>query len=89
MSLSVYVGTPLNESHWLSDTVKLQCFHREEMAPVYVGSVGDGRSEAFYALGDMAQWFMEMGVDMHDPIWDFIDELATEELADAAESDDA
>lgn len=89
MLLTACADTPLNESHWISDTVKLQCFHREDTFPVYVGAVGDGRSEAFYALGDLAQWFMEMGVDMQDPIWDFIDELANEELTDAAEPDDA
>lgn len=89
MSLTVYGVMPLNETHWISDDVKLQCFYRENTVPVYVGAVGDGRSEAFYALGDMAQWFMEMGVDMQDPIWEFIDQLATEELTDAAEPDDA
>jgi hypothetical protein len=89
MSLTVYAGTPLNESHWISDTVALQCFDRDGHPPVYVGSMGDGKSEAFYALGDLAHWFMEMGLDMQDPIWDFIDQLATQELADATESDDA
>lgn len=89
MSLTVYAVTPLNESSWISDTVKLQCFHREDQVPVYVGAVGEGKSEAFYSLGDMAHYFMEMGLDMQDPIWNFIDELAQLELADASESDDA
>lgn len=85
MSLTVYDAMPMRESHWLSDTAKLQCFYRFDEPPVYVGAVGDGKSEAFYCLGDMAHWFMEMGLPMDDPIWDFIDQLATDELEDASE----
>lgn len=85
----VSAAIPMNESHWISDTARLQYYYREMALPVYVGAIGDGQSEAFYSLGDLVQWYMEMGLDMKDPIWDYIDQLAHQELADAAESDDA
>ena len=76
----------MSESHWISSAVSVQRVERDGFCPLYVGCV-DGISRTFYALGDMADWFMQQRVDMGDPIWDYIDQLADEELSGNVENE--
>jgi len=67
------------EHHWISDTVAAQRFIRTGMNTLYVGSVA-GTSHTFYHLHDMSRWFVEAGVDLDDPVWDYLETLAQEEI---------
>jgi hypothetical protein len=80
-------GPPVvNEAHWISDSAAVQLIHREGMSDLYVGSLGCG-SQAFYSLNDLADWFVECGLDPEDPAWDYIEQLDQQE-ANATESDE-
>lgn len=70
----------VSENHWVSDTVAAQRVPRTDMDSLYIGSFG-GESTTFYSLHDMSQWFIESGVDPDDPVWDYLDALALEEVA--------
>ena len=70
----------VSEHHWISDTVAAQRIVRTGMTNLYVGSFA-GTSTTFYSLHDMSQWFIEAGVDPDDPVWDYLDALALEEVA--------
>lgn len=74
-----FVSLDVSEHHWISDTVAAQRFIRTGMDTVYVGSVA-GTSSTFYTLHDMSRWFVEAGVDLDDPVWDYLETLAQEEI---------
>jgi hypothetical protein len=70
----------MGEDHWVSETGAVQRVSREGAGFVYVGSVA-GRSEAFYSLEEMSEWFSTQLLDQADPIWDYLHAIAMEEAS--------
>jgi len=80
VSLSVYETEPVTErSPWLTATATLQLVTRTDMEDLLIGGVNENYA-AFYELHELAAWFMDQGVADSDPVWGYMDELATAEV---------
>lgn len=71
------------ESHWISDTVVAQRIERMHMDNLFVGSVA-GASASFYTLYELSLWFKQKGINGDDPVWEYLDQLAVDELIEEA-----
>jgi len=66
--------TYMSEGHWLSDTATVQVIERDGFSSLYVAGA-KGKSATFYDANDMAVWLLDQGLDIQDPIWDYIELL--------------
>lgn len=64
------------EDSWLSDTVHAQRVTRNGMSSVFIGGVGTDTA-VFYSLRELAEWFVEHGIDPDDPVWMYLEHLAS------------
>jgi hypothetical protein len=78
-----YVASPngsmrayMSEGHWLSDTATVQVIERQGFPDLYIAGA-KGKSATFYDANDMAMWLFDQGIDIEDPIWDYIELLPT------------
>lgn len=71
------------EAHWISDTVVAQRIERLHMDNLFIGSVA-GASASFYTLYELSLWFKQKGVAGDDPVWEYLDQLAVDELIEEA-----
>lgn len=66
------------EDSWLSDTVHAQRITRNGMSSVFIGGVGTDTA-VFYSLRELAEWFVEHGIDPDDPVWMYLEQFSTDE----------
>jgi hypothetical protein len=76
VSPSASMKSYISEGHWLSDTATVQVIERQGFTCLYIAGA-KGKSATFYDPDDMAVWLLDQGLDIQDPIWDYIELLPT------------
>lgn len=64
----------LTEEHWIGPTARAQCVRRDGSSDLFIGGIGK-RSAIFYDVNELAVWFLDEGLDINDPIFDYIETI--------------
>lgn len=66
--------TYMSESHWMSGGLLVQMVDRKGVDILYIAGVGNV-SATFYEAEEMSMWLLDQGVNIEDPVWDYIEAL--------------